>query len=116
MSEPTTKEMLEVLDFFETEEWHISPGFKLAMAAIRRLIEEYGKGTAGRPLTGYIGDHFKKVMEESDKGPEVDEGFVQRFVQELCDWAGEERGSWQDAENIVFANLREAGVKVKEEK
>jgi len=57
-----------------------------------------------------------RLIEASDKGPEVDEGFVQRFVQELCDWAGEERGSWQDAENIVFANLREAGVKVKEEK
>ena len=99
--EITTKEMLDTLEHCRVN---------MALGVVQAYA---GKWTERDERTI---DTILRLIEASDKGPEVDEGFVQRFVQELCDWAGEERGSWQDAENIVFANLREAGVKVKEEK
>jgi len=99
--EITTKEMLDTLEHCRVN---------MALGVVQAYA---GKWTERDERTI---DAILRLIEASDKGPEVDEGFVQRFVQELCDWAGEERGSWQDAENIVFANLREAGVKVKEEK
>jgi len=86
-SDPTTEEMLNYL----------------------RIAEGYEPSEKDRQ----INDAICRLIKNSDKGPEVDEGFVEKWIHKIVDSTLKEGTATYNPKEFIRA-LRQAGVRVKE--